>query len=380
MTPAEPDKNDPAWYVPQSGNQGYQPPGNEPPGTDWNPYETSWTQTGSVVVQSQAVSALSILSMISGILSVPFLCLCFLSIPFSLFAIVSGHISRSICRRSQGRVTGDGMAVAGLILGYLSFFIAVGMTVMWFAAMDRVPSFPAAAPAPPIVWTQPAGTQPDAAQQLDQAVAMASLSLSVGNSEEATQLAQHLQASLHDISQQLQAGNLPVTAAVAEQNPTAEQNPPAESPTAVAELPESSASTALQQALAESSVYCSLRDDSCAFLVAIRNWTELNEADRATVSQMIWLAAGRSVIDHCEEGDDFAVAVLSNGTIEEISIGRHERSDHFDAGLQHRGPSDGATHLALERFFQPVQAEAMPVEGVPAEAMPEAVQPDNAIR
>lgn len=387
MMPAEPDNNDPAWYVSQSGNQGYQPPGNEPPGTDWNPYQTSWTQTGSVDVQSQAVSALSILSMISGILSVPFLCLCFLSIPFSLFAIVSGHISRSICRRSQGRVTGDGMAVAGLILGYLSFTITVGMSVFWFAAMYSVPSFPAVTPVPPAptVWT-PDGTPPDTTQQLDQAVAMASLSLSMGNSDEATQLAQHLQASLHDISQQLQAGNVPVTTAVAEKNPPAEQhpdaehNPPAESPTAVAELPESFASTALQQALAESSVYCSLRDGSCAFLVAIRNWTELNEADRATLSQMIWLAAGRSVIDHADEGDDFAVAVLSNGTIAEISLGRHERSDHFDAGLQHRGPSDDATRLSLERFFQPVPAEAMPVEGVPAEAMPEAVEPDNAIR
>ncbi|MBC7964647.1 MAG: DUF4190 domain-containing protein, partial [Fuerstia sp.] len=369
MTPAEPDNNDPAWYAPQPGNQGYQPPGNEPPDTDWNPYQASWNQTGSVAGQSQAVSALSILSMISGILSVPFLCLCFLSIPFSLFAIVSGHISRSICRRSQGRVTGDGMAVAGLVLGYLSFFITVGLSVFWFVAMARVPSFTPGPPAPPMM-IPPTMTESDAAQQLDQAVAMVSLSLSAGSSDEATQLAQHLQASLHDISQQLQAGNLPVNAPVAEQNPAAEQNPP----TAVAELPETSSSAALQLALAEASVYCSLRDDSCAFLVAIRNLAELNEADRTTLSQMIWLAAGRSVIDHCEEGEDFAVALLSNGTIAEISIGRHERSDHFDAGLQHRGPSDFATRLALERFFAPTPAEA-----APAEAMPEAVEPDNAV-
>lgn len=376
MTPAEPDNNDPAWYVPQPGNQGYQPPGNESPGTDWNPYQASWNQTGSLVGQSQAVSALSILSMISGILSVPFLCLCFLSIPFSLFAIVSGHISRSICRRSQGRVTGDGMAVAGLILGYLSFFITVGMSVFWFVAMVRLPSFPPGTPAPPpMVWTQPAGIQPDASQQLDQAVAMASLSLSTGNSDEATQLAQHLRASLHDISQQLQAGSLPVNAPVAEQNPEAEQNPPAESPTAVAELPETSSSAALQQAMAESSVYCSLRDDSCAFLVAIRNWAELNEADRTTLSQMIWLAAGRSVIDHCKEGDDFGVGLVSNGMIEEISLGHHERSDHFDAGLHHRGASDTGTRLALETYFQPVPAGEMPEA-----AQPEAAQPDNANR
>ncbi len=126
------------------------------------------------------------------------------------------------------------------------------------------------------------------------------------------------------------------------------------------ELPETSASTALQQALEESSVYCSVRDDSCGFLVAIRNWTELNDADRKTLSQMIWLAAGRSADGHLDEGDEIAVALVSNGLIEEISLGNHERSDHFDAGLRHRGPTNAEERRALEEFFEPVQAEAMP--------------------
>ena len=360
MTPADPNNNDPAWYVPQPGNQGYPPPGNEPTGNDWNPDQASWTQSGSINLQSQAVSALSILSMISGIVSVPMICLCFLSIPFSLFAIVSGHISRSICRRSQGRVTGDGMAVAGLVLGYLTLLVTIGIWGTWFAAFSSVPRFVPGPPTPPIM-TPPVMTQTDTSQQLDQAIAMASLALSAGNSEAATTLALHLQASLRDISQQLQAGSLPVSDGSAEPSR-------AEPSATVAELPETSGSIGLQQALAESMVYCALQDDSCAFLVVIQKLAELNEADRSTLSQMIWLAAGRSVIDQSDEGDNFAVALVSNGLLAEISLGHHERSDHFDAGLEHRGPPDEATRLALEEFFEPVPVEAMP-DAVDSEAV-----------
>jgi len=368
MSPAEPDNNDPAWYVPQPGNQGFQPPENEPHGNDWNPYQASWTQSGSINVQSQAVSALSILSMISGIVSVPMICLCFLSIPFSLFAIVSGHISRSICRRSQGRVTGDGMAVAGLILGYLTFLVTIGIWVTWFAASLSAPTF-APGPAGPPIMAPPATTQSDATLPLDQAIAMVSLGVLAGNSEEANTLALHLQASLRDISQQLQAGSLPVG------DGSTEPDPAPESAAVVAELPETSGSIGLQQALAETMVYCSLQDDSCAFLVVIQNWTELNEADRSMLSQMIWLAAGRSLKDDGEEGDDFAVALVSNGMLAEISLGQHERSDHFDAGLQHRGPAEDEIRLSLDKFFELVPAEAMPDQ---PEVMPDRVDSEAA--
>jgi len=38
-------------------------------------------------------------------------------------AIILGHISRSEIRKSAGRLRGEGMALAGLIMGYLSFAI-----------------------------------------------------------------------------------------------------------------------------------------------------------------------------------------------------------------------------------------------------------------
>ena len=253
------------------------------------------------------------------------------------------------------------MAVAGLVLGYLTLLVTIGILGTYFAAFSSGPRFVPGPPAPPIM-TPPTMTQTNAAPQLDQAIALASLALSAGNSEEATTLALHLQASLRDISQQLQAGSLPVS------DGSAEPNPAEPSSATVAELPETSGSIGLQQALAESMVYCALQDDSCAFLVVIQNLAELNEADRSTLSQMIWLAAGRSVIDQSAEGDNFAVALVSNGLLAEISLGHHERSDHFDAGLEHRGPPDDATRRALEEFFEPVPVEAMP-DAVDSEAV-----------
>ena len=43
----------------------------------------------------------------------------FFFLPFSIVAIIFGHLSLSDIRRSAGRLKGHGMAVAGLVLGYL---------------------------------------------------------------------------------------------------------------------------------------------------------------------------------------------------------------------------------------------------------------------
>ena len=56
-------------------------------------------------------SGLAIGSLIAGIFSFIF--------PAAIAAIVLGHIARSNIRKSAGRSTGDGMALAGLILGYM---------------------------------------------------------------------------------------------------------------------------------------------------------------------------------------------------------------------------------------------------------------------
>jgi type IV pilus assembly protein PilA len=47
----------------------------------------------------------------------------FFFLPSAIAAIVMGHISRAEIRRSGGRKTGDGMALAGLVLGYIGVSI-----------------------------------------------------------------------------------------------------------------------------------------------------------------------------------------------------------------------------------------------------------------
>ncbi len=369
MTPAEPHNyRDPA--------QGFSGAPNHIGDGNWNPYESPWTNTEPVMVQSQTVSALAILSLISGIISIPFMCLCFLSIPFSLFAIVAGHISRGICRRSGGRVTGNGLAVAGLSLGYFSLTLLTGMFVLMFTVKSSGP-FGVPGPTPPFSspeWTNAS----DSEESLETAIASLSTMSSAGNSDVAVELATHLQASLHDIAQQMQAGNLsPVDAgAQTAVNPgvTAEQDPTAESTSVIAELPETTGNHELQRAMQGSTVYCSLKSDSCAFLVSIDNLSDLHEADRVTLSQMIWLAAGRSANDHLAESQPFAVALLEGNELQEISLGVYQLSEQYDAGLEHRVPADDyEKRMQLDFFFQeePENSEMLPAGEYGDDSTPE---------
>ena len=65
-------------------------------------------------------SNLAIISLVSGILGWTFL-------PFvaSLVAIVTGHMARAEIRRSAGTMEGDGLAMAGLVLGYSMLIISL---------------------------------------------------------------------------------------------------------------------------------------------------------------------------------------------------------------------------------------------------------------
>jgi hypothetical protein len=71
-------------------------------------------------------------SMILGILSL----FCFLG---GIPAIILGHMSRANIRQSMGRLKGDGMAVAGLIMGYIS--VAYTVCMLFIVAAIVLPNF-----------------------------------------------------------------------------------------------------------------------------------------------------------------------------------------------------------------------------------------------
>jgi hypothetical protein len=71
-------------------------------------------------------SALAITSLVSGLLGWTFL-----PLVGSLVAIVTGHMARAEIRRSNGQIDGDGLAIAGLVLGWLVIAISV-LTILAF--------------------------------------------------------------------------------------------------------------------------------------------------------------------------------------------------------------------------------------------------------
>jgi hypothetical protein len=70
--------------------------------------------------QPYETSTLAIVSLVSGIVSW-FL----LPILGAIIAVITGHMAKREIRDSQGRLTGDGMATAGLVLGYLQLVLSV---------------------------------------------------------------------------------------------------------------------------------------------------------------------------------------------------------------------------------------------------------------
>jgi type IV pilus assembly protein PilA len=71
---------------------------------------TSATSAPPLPVGPPQTSGKAIVSLICGLF--------FLFFPVSIVAIVFGHLSLSEIRKSAGRLTGSGLAIAGLVLGY----------------------------------------------------------------------------------------------------------------------------------------------------------------------------------------------------------------------------------------------------------------------
>ena len=82
---------------------------------------------------TRQTSTLAVVSLIFGILG-------WILIPWigSLVAIVTGHLARGEIRRSPGALDGDGMAIAGLVLGWINVVLcvlAVAAVVLFFGGL-----------------------------------------------------------------------------------------------------------------------------------------------------------------------------------------------------------------------------------------------------
>ena len=79
----------------------------------------------NVPVPVRPTNTMAIVSLVLGILS-------WIALPFvgAVGAVICGHMARSEIRRAPGVFEGDGMALAGLILGYIH--LALFVLVLFF--------------------------------------------------------------------------------------------------------------------------------------------------------------------------------------------------------------------------------------------------------
>ncbi len=94
------------------------------------------TSSQPTYLPAQKDSTLAILSLVFGVAS-------YLVVPFigSLAAIILGHIAKSEIKKSNGTLTGNGLATAGLVLGYVQWGltiigIAIAVLIFGYAASN----------------------------------------------------------------------------------------------------------------------------------------------------------------------------------------------------------------------------------------------------
>jgi hypothetical protein len=69
-------------------------------------------------------SGMAIASLVMGILTLIFFLAHVFAIILGLLAVIFGHIARGTINRSRGEITGGGMAMAGLVTGYIGMVLA----------------------------------------------------------------------------------------------------------------------------------------------------------------------------------------------------------------------------------------------------------------
>ncbi|MBP3974824.1 DUF4190 domain-containing protein [Pseudoxanthomonas spadix] len=69
---------------------------------------------------ARPTSSLAVVSLVFGILGWTVL-----PAVGAVVAVITGHMARAEIRRSAGQLEGDGMAVAGLVLGWLAIGLAI---------------------------------------------------------------------------------------------------------------------------------------------------------------------------------------------------------------------------------------------------------------
>ncbi len=124
--PPPPSTPPPAYGPPVSSPQPYSPPSVPQYGFAYG--------APPVIVKTNGMAIASMISGIAGML------LCVLFVP-SILAVIFGHVALAQIKRSGGHEQGRGMAISGLILGYLAIVAAIVWIIVVVVNSDSTTTY-----------------------------------------------------------------------------------------------------------------------------------------------------------------------------------------------------------------------------------------------
>lgn len=134
--------SDGRWYPPEQFTGPMPAPQGPPPGYDPAPdvSQPGFPQPAQVGYGYGVVppknETLAVVSLVLGCVSVPLLCLCgIFGIPIGLTAVITGILGRRKIRESAGTLTGEGMALAGIIVGAITIALSVVVLAVFGLAL-----------------------------------------------------------------------------------------------------------------------------------------------------------------------------------------------------------------------------------------------------
>ena len=214
-----------------------------------------------------AISALSIISLITGALSPLLVCPCYLSLLTAPVAIVTGHIAHYRIRRSAGRLTGQGLSIAGLALGYLSLLLTAGLFAFGAYWSGRSGNEPAAD-----IPRQPGESE---LLNVESQIISDSDGYALGNSEEARDLARAFADRMKELDETL--------------------------------FTQTDATIKLSGG--EYVTWCERRDGRCAFVVHVPEYRRFDDEAKDILAQLAWITAQQTAADSLEPGEKLAVGL-----------------------------------------------------------------------
>ncbi|MHB1992720.1 DUF4190 domain-containing protein [Metallibacterium scheffleri] len=107
------------------------PPPAYPPQPQGYPPQGYYQQPMSMQQVPSSTSGLAIVSLVLALIGLPGIAVAGFGFLLLILAIVFGHVARGKIRRAQppGSIGGDGMALAGLIIGYI--FLVLGLIIIF---------------------------------------------------------------------------------------------------------------------------------------------------------------------------------------------------------------------------------------------------------